>query len=41
MRKYITPQTTATRSALAELLCQSGLSDDSGIPDLVEDEFDW
>lgn len=40
--KYVTPQTVAgSRFDFTYLLCQSGLNDDSGIPDLVEDEFDW
>ena len=27
--------------SLACMLCSSGLTDDGGIPDLIDDEIDW
>lgn len=41
-RIYPKPETeTEVRLLEAGLLCSSDLTDDGGIPDLVDDEIDW
>lgn len=42
MKKYITPQAiSGSEYGLQALLCQSGIADEAGIPDLVEDTYEW
>jgi len=41
-KTYVAPQLYADAGYdLWNILCSSDLSDDGGIPDLVDDEFEW
>ena len=41
-KTYIPPQTECARGlSFCDIICDSGLADEGGIPDYVEDEIQW
>ena len=42
LRRYLSPRMEVSVPwSLAGMLCSSDLTDDGGIPDLIDDEIDW